>query len=73
MGTRAHALQRQPVPVHLTRCSPPCRSCGGVAVTSMDGRIVCANTLDERIRIAYNANLPDIRTKLFGAVTVGQH
>lgn len=41
--------------------------CGGVVLTSADGRIVCSNTLDDRVKIAYQANLPEIRTKLFGA------
>lgn len=44
-------------------------STGGVVVTSANGLIVCSNTLDERLRIAYNQTLPDIRTALFGAVT----
>ncbi|KAL4419923.1 hypothetical protein ABPG75_007021 [Micractinium tetrahymenae] len=41
--------------------------CGGVVVTSADGKIVCSNTLDDRLRITYSQNLPDIRTVLFGA------
>ncbi|KIY93242.1 V-type H+-transporting ATPase subunit E [Monoraphidium neglectum] len=40
---------------------------GGVVVTSADGRIVCSNTLDDRIAITYQANLPTIRAQLFGA------
>lgn len=40
--------------------------CGGVVVTSADGRVVCSNTLDDRLRIAYTTNLPLIRSKLFG-------
>lgn len=39
--------------------------CGGVVVSSADGRITCSNTLDDRLKIAYQANLPDIRKKLF--------
>ncbi|CAL8471035.1 g10577 [Coccomyxa elongata] len=41
---------------------------GGVVVSSANGLIVCSNTLDERLRIAYTQTLPDIRTSLFGAV-----
>lgn len=41
--------------------------CGGILLTSADGRIVCSNTLDDRLKISYQANLPEIRTKLFGA------
>jgi V-type H+-transporting ATPase subunit E len=44
-----------------------------VVVTSADGRIVCSNTLDHRVHIAYEANLPDVRAKLFGAVATGTH
>mmetsp|Transcript_16430 Transcript_16430/g.48933 ORF Transcript_16430/g.48933 Transcript_16430/m.48933 type:complete len:227 (-) Transcript_16430:1006-1686(-) len=39
---------------------------GGIALTSPDGRIVCGNTLDDRLRISYHANLPEIRQMLFG-------
>ena len=41
-------------------------SCGGVVVSSKDGRIVCANTIDERLKIAYGQNLPMIRGTFFG-------
>lgn len=40
---------------------------GGVVVTSADGRIVCSNTLDDRLKIGYTANLPVLRELLFGA------
>ena len=43
-----------------------CCSCGGVVVTSGDGKIVCSNTLDERLQIAYTQNLPMIRGTFFG-------
>ncbi len=49
----------------LARCA---RSCGGVELSSADGRIVCSNTLDARVHIAYQANLPTVRSALFGAV-----
>lgn len=41
-------------------------SSGGIVLTSADGRIVCANTLDDRVAISYEANLPEIRAQLFG-------
>ncbi|PSC75013.1 V-type proton ATPase subunit E2-like [Micractinium conductrix] len=34
--------------------------CGGVVVTSGDGRIVCSNTLDDRLRITYSSLLPEL-------------
>jgi|APGre2960657404_1045060.scaffolds.fasta_scaffold50187_2 V-type H+-transporting ATPase subunit E len=40
--------------------------CGGVTLASADGRICCNNTLDDRVKIAYHANLPAIRGRLFG-------
>ena len=43
----------------------PCSN-GGVSLVSADGRIVCGNTIDHRLKISYHANLPEIRTKLFG-------
>ena len=42
-------------------------------LTSADGRIVCSNTLDHRVHIAYEANLPDVRSKLFGTAAAGTH
>jgi V-type H+-transporting ATPase subunit E len=39
---------------------------GGVVATSADGRVVCANTLDDRLRVAYAASLPAMRAALFG-------
>ncbi|GFH08141.1 vacuolar ATP synthase subunit E [Haematococcus lacustris] len=40
--------------------------CGGVVLVSSDGRITVSNTLDDRLKIAYEANLPEIRKRLFG-------
>ena len=41
-------------------------STGGVVLTNRDGTIVCSNTLDDRLKIAYAQNLPEIRAALFG-------
>jgi vacuolar-type H+-ATPase subunit E/Vma4 len=38
---------------------------GGVMLTSEDGLIVCKNTLDNRIDLAYQQMLPIIRQNLF--------
>ena len=46
---------------------PVSRSCGGVVLSSTDGRIVVRNTLEDRLRITYNAKLPVIRAQLFEA------
>ncbi len=37
-----------------------------MVVTSGDGKIVCSNTLDDRLRITYSQNLPTVRSTLFG-------
>lgn len=42
------------------------RSSGGVLAASASGKIVCSNTLDDRLRIAYAQNLSAIRAMLFG-------
>ena len=39
---------------------------GGVSVASANGKIVVNNTLDDRLRIAFSANLPQFRQVLFG-------
>jgi V-type H+-transporting ATPase subunit E len=39
---------------------------GGISVCSANGTIVCPNTFDARLDIAYQANLPDVRAVLFG-------
>lgn len=41
-------------------------STGGVVVTSANGKIVCSNTLDDRLRITYAQLLSVIRSVLFG-------
>ena len=48
-------------PDHVGLCSA-----GGVTLSNAAGSIVCANTLDDRLKIAYTQNLPKIRETLFG-------
>ncbi|XP_021757604.1 V-type proton ATPase subunit E [Chenopodium quinoa] len=38
---------------------------GGVVLASRDGKIVCENTLDARLDVAYRKKLPQIRKHLF--------
>ena len=38
---------------------------GGVILHSQKGRIVCSNTLDERLKLVYEQALPDVRNMLF--------
>ncbi|KMT11988.1 hypothetical protein BVRB_5g099500 [Beta vulgaris subsp. vulgaris] len=39
---------------------------GGVVLASRDGKIVCENTLDARLEVAFRKKLPQIRKELFG-------
>lgn len=44
----------------------PALTClGGIVLTSSDGRIVLNNTLDDRLMICFQENLPMFRVKLF--------
>eukprot|EP01098_Paradermamoeba_levis_P001673 TRINITY_DN1193_c0_g1_i1.p1 TRINITY_DN1193_c0_g1~~TRINITY_DN1193_c0_g1_i1.p1 ORF type:complete len:262 (-),score=119.07 TRINITY_DN1193_c0_g1_i1:136-831(-) len=52
---------------------PPPRSAGGVqscaggiVLSAREGRILCDNTLDQRLRLIQEQRLPDIRMTLFG-------
>ena len=38
---------------------------GGIMLHAKKGRIVCSNTLDERLQLVYQEAIPDIRAKLF--------
>jgi len=42
-------------------------SSGGVLLASKEGRILCNNTLDQRLSLAYESLLPELRLLLFGA------
>lgn len=70
-GIRVHTCLGSSKPNAVHPCLPA-RSNGGISLISSDGRIVCSNTLDDRLNIAYHANLPEIRSKLFGAAVAGE-
>jgi len=46
---------------------------GGVVLSSNDGKIICSNTLDARLSMAFEQNLPAIRTILYGKSTTRIH
>eukprot|EP01118_Nematostelium_gracile_P008610 TRINITY_DN2853_c0_g1_i1.p1 TRINITY_DN2853_c0_g1~~TRINITY_DN2853_c0_g1_i1.p1 ORF type:complete len:235 (-),score=75.39 TRINITY_DN2853_c0_g1_i1:147-851(-) len=46
---------------------------GGVVLATPDGKIVCSNTLDDRLKMAFEGLLPEIRTILFGASLTRVH
>ncbi|KAJ6842610.1 V-type proton ATPase subunit E-like [Iris pallida] len=41
---------------------------GGVVLASLDGKIVCENTLDARLDVVFRKKLPEIRKSLFSQV-----
>jgi len=43
---------------------PSC--CGGVLLSGRGGRILCNNTLEQRLALSYEMLLPDIRLEMFG-------
>jgi len=60
-----------PGPEHTTKEGEICS--GGVVLSSNDGKIICANTLDARLSMAFEQNLPAIRTILYGKSTTRIH
>jgi len=40
---------------------------GGVILTAMEGRIICDNTLNTRLNLAFDSMMPATRDTLFGA------
>jgi vacuolar-type H+-ATPase subunit E/Vma4 len=48
---------------------PSC--CGGIVALNGNSTISCANTLDARLDIAFDEQLPVIREKIFGDMVLG--
>ena len=46
---------------------------GGIVLHCRKGRIVCANTIDERLQLVYQIALPDIRKDLFPSIIAAQN
>ncbi|URD98640.1 ATPase subunit E [Musa troglodytarum] len=55
-----------PAPSHHNAHGPYCS--GGVVLASIDGKIVCENTLDARLEVVFRKKLPEIRKLLFDQV-----
>ncbi|KAJ8485923.1 hypothetical protein OPV22_018408 [Ensete ventricosum] len=55
-----------PAPSHHNAHGPYCS--GGVVLASIDGKIVCENTLDARLDVVFRKKLPEIRKLLFDQV-----
>jgi V-type H+-transporting ATPase subunit E len=41
--------------------------CGGVVLSAHEGKILCDNTLDQRLSLAFDAKIPEIRRLVFSA------
>jgi len=39
--------------------------CGGVVLSAQEGKILCDNTLDQRLALVFDAKIPDIRRLVF--------
>jgi len=46
---------------------------GGVVLSAQDGRILVNNTLDMRLKYAFEVALPEIRERLFGEAKIAHH
>jgi len=46
---------------------------GGIVLSTMDGKIICANTLDARLSMVFEQKLPEIRTILYGESLTRKH
>jgi V-type H+-transporting ATPase subunit E len=42
-------------------------SFGGVVLSAHKGKIMCINTLEQRLQLAYEQRLPEVRAHLFGS------
>ena len=78
MKKEVKAFQKKDVPLNLildkNRFLPEfneksdisTESCmGGILMHARSGRIVCSNTLDERLQLVYQEAIPQIREQLF--------
>jgi V-type H+-transporting ATPase subunit E len=46
---------------------------GGIILSSNDGKIICSNTLDARLAMTFEQNLPKIRTIIYGKSLTRKH
>ena len=60
----------EPAPTSAGAGKPSC--CGGIVALNGNNTISCNNTLDARLNIAFEEQLPTIRQKLFGDMVLGQ-
>jgi len=51
--------------------APSC--CGGIMLSTAEGKIICSNTLEQRLSMVYEQQLPAIRIKMFGQTSGRSH
>jgi len=59
-------------PPHTEGSNQPSCS-GGIMLSTFEGRIVCNNTLEQRLSLLYEQQLPMIRNLMFGASSSRKH
>jgi V-type H+-transporting ATPase subunit E len=59
-----------PAPVEGSS-APSCS--GGIMLSTAEGKIICSNTLEQRLSMVYEQQLPRIRTMMFGASEGRKH
>eukprot|EP01016_Furgasonia_blochmanni_P045148 TRINITY_DN632_c0_g1_i4.p1 TRINITY_DN632_c0_g1~~TRINITY_DN632_c0_g1_i4.p1 ORF type:complete len:295 (-),score=107.72 TRINITY_DN632_c0_g1_i4:114-998(-) len=65
LNTKLYLLKDQPLDANQVKC-------GGIVLYAARGRIVCSNTLDDRLNLGYEDSLPDIRFGLFPDLKVAE-
>jgi len=65
--------QSEPLPPGPEESNSPDFCSGGIVLSTLDGRIICANTLDARLSMVFDQKLPEIRTIMFGESTTRVH
>lgn len=63
---KAEAASGNPFEMKATFNSKPYKCSGGVVVTARGANIICDNTLDARLNIVLQQQLPMVRSRLFG-------
>jgi len=59
-----------PAPVEGSS-APSCS--GGIMLSTAEGKIICSNTLEQRLSMIYEQQLPRIRSTMFGASASRKH
>ena len=64
-GTDDYTCEIEVIEDNFIKEDTPAGKCGGVILCSNDKLIVCSNTLNERLNLCYEEELPVLRCMLF--------